>query len=133
MAPSAGPSLLNDRAADPGPKACSSPIFGSRFRWLVGDHHITVLSDRIEVVEAIHGHAATRSSRVDPEGVEKVASGLFLHSEVVEVLHGLWCRDCAMSSAVRLFYTRELGSAMALVQFDRCAECGGDKVDPPEG
>ena len=62
-----------------------------------------------------------------------MASGLFLHSEVVEVLGGLWCRDCTMSSAVRLFYTRELGSAMTLIQFDRCAECGGDQVDPPEG
>jgi hypothetical protein len=61
-----------------------------------------------------------------------VASGLFLHSEVVEVLGGLWCRDCTTSSAVRLFYTRELGSAITLIQFDRCTECGGDQVDPPE-
>jgi|tagenome__1003787_1003787.scaffolds.fasta_scaffold20932718_2 hypothetical protein len=62
----------------------------------------------------------------------ELASGLFLQSEVVEVLRGLWCRDCTMSSAVRVFYTRDLGSAMTLIQFDRCAECGGDQVDPPE-
>jgi len=37
-----------------------------------------------------------------------------------------------VSSGVRLFYTREVGSAMSLIQFDCCTECGGDHVDPPE-
>jgi hypothetical protein len=124
---------FSHRAADAGAKACSSPIFGSRFRWLVGDHHITVLADWIQVFEATHGHAGNVGRPGWSGRGREMASGVFLQSEVVEVLRGLWCRDCTMSSAVRLFYTRELGPAMSLIQFDRCTECGGDEVDPPEG
>lgn len=55
--------------------------------------------------------------------------------EALDYEFGGWCRSCLLPSGVRvmMMITAEGPKGYTeLRTFDRCVDCGGDQVDPPE-
>lgn len=52
--------------------------------------------------------------------------------EPVDYTYGGWCRTCLLPSGVRVLAMVTIGPAAHLQTFDRCVDCGGAQVDPPE-
>jgi hypothetical protein len=52
--------------------------------------------------------------------------------EPVDYQFGGWCRTCLLPSGVRVIAMVTLGPRSTLRTFDRCTDCHGDQVDPPE-
>lgn len=50
--------------------------------------------------------------------------------EVVEHVTGLWCRDCSLSTAVGITLLVTSAGRASLSTVRRCADCGGDQIDP---
>lgn len=46
-------------------------------------------------------------------------------------MHGLWCRRCQRSSAVRAWMVMRLGDRASLLTRDQCLDCGSHDVEPP--
>jgi hypothetical protein len=58
---------------------------------------------------------------------------LLVSVEPVDYTYGGWCRECALPSGVRVVVMVGIGPSFHLRTFDRCGDCGGDQIDPPEG
>jgi hypothetical protein len=52
--------------------------------------------------------------------------------EPVEFEYGGWCQRCLLPSGVRITAMVTLGPSSTLRTFDRCTDCLGSHVDPPE-
>lgn len=52
--------------------------------------------------------------------------------EPVEKIYGGWCRRCLLPSGVRVIAMCTIGPSSTLRTFDRCTDCLGSQVDPPE-
>lgn len=54
-----------------------------------------------------------------------------LHVELVELVTGLWCRTCALSTGVQATVCVTGGPTRgSLSTRRRCTECGGDDLEP---
>ena len=53
-----------------------------------------------------------------------------LHVELLEQETGLWCRDCALPTGVRVTLSARHQNGLSLSSVRRCADCGGDQIDP---
>jgi hypothetical protein len=42
---------------------------------------------------------------------------------------GLWCRNCALPSGARVWFTLTIGPVMSLRHTLRCLDCSGDDLE----
>lgn len=59
-----------------------------------------------------------------------MARAIDLFVELLAQETGLWCRECALSSGVRVTLSVRCDNALSLSSVRRCADCGGDQIDP---
>lgn len=52
--------------------------------------------------------------------------------EPVDYEYGGWCRRCLLPTGVRVTAVVTIGPSSVLRTFDRCTDCHGADVEPPE-
>jgi hypothetical protein len=57
---------------------------------------------------------------------------LVVSVEPIDYEYGGWCRKCLLPSGVRVTAVCTIGPTASLRTFDRCTQCLGSRVDPPE-
>ena len=136
-----------EHPAPEGQTAVGSPAFDRRIPSFAGIAGAAELS-QVPLLPGEHdvGAELFPEGRLDQDGQQvdlrernswrmlmaDVPSVMFIRVDPLDYNYGGWCRRCLLPTGVQITAMCTLGPSAVLRTFNRCTECFGDQVDPPE-